>query len=343
MLAYPDPDRPSALMPGAVRKCLGDTPPQTGLVHLGAEIGERAGPNSEHVIGLGRHVGRVAFNRSNPTRPEHLGQREMRGSKNRERRPALRVDVGREQGCETRRGEVGDLLPGQPAVCRQGRPSEANRVRFGPGGERVENRLSEGHAGFCQQPARSAGLLPIVTHDSTLAHLRWHARWMHRPPRIEPGPGQESVWDYPRPPRVEPSDELVEVVFGGVLIASTRRSLRVLETSHPPAYYLPLADVSAEHIRPSGTRPTFCEWKGLATYFTFVAGGYVDRDCAWTYTKPTRGYEAITDHVALYPGRMEGCRVNGEIVTAQEGGFYGGWITSRVVGPFKGASGTWGW
>ena len=166
---------------------------------------------------------------------------------------------------------------------------------------------------------------------------------MHRPTRIEPGPAQESVWDYPRPPSVEPSDDLVEVVFGGVLIASTRRSLRVLETSHPPAYYLPMADVSAEHIRPSGTRPTFCEWKGLATYFTLVAGGYVDRDCAWTYTKPTRGYEAITDHLALYPGRMDECRVNGEIVIAQEGGFYGGWITSRVVGPFKGASGTWGW
>ena len=166
---------------------------------------------------------------------------------------------------------------------------------------------------------------------------------MHRPPRIEPGLGHESVWDYPRPPRVEPSDELVEVVFGGVLIASTRRSLRVLETSHPPAYYLPMDDVSAEHIRPSGTRPTFCEWKGLATYFTLVAGGCVDRDCAWTYTNPTKGFEAIADHLALYPGRMDECRVNGEIVVPQEGGFYGGWITNRVVGPFKGASGTWGW
>jgi uncharacterized protein (DUF427 family) len=166
---------------------------------------------------------------------------------------------------------------------------------------------------------------------------------MQRPVRIEPGPSQESVWDYPRPPRVERSDELVEVVFGGVLIASTTRALRVLETSHPPAYYLPLTDFAADALRPSGTRPTFCEWKGLATYFTLSAGGLTDRDCAWTYSNPTRGFEAIVDHLALYPGRMDECRVNGEVVVAQEGGFYGGWITSRIVGPFKGASGTWGW
>ena len=133
------------------------------------------------------------------------------------------------------------------------------------------------------------------------------------------------------------------MIFGGLVIASTTRALRVLETSHPPSYYLPIADFAKEHIRPSGTRPTFCEWKGLASYFTFSASGFVERDCAWTYPNPTKGYEALVDHLALYPGRMDECRVNGEVVVAQDGGFYGGWITQRVVGPFKGASGTWGW
>ena len=166
---------------------------------------------------------------------------------------------------------------------------------------------------------------------------------MQRPSRVPPGPGQESAWDYPRPPRVETTDEFVEVIFGGLVIASTTRALRVLETSHPPSYYLPIADFATEHIRPSGTRPTFCEWKGLASYFTFSAGGFVERDCAWTYPNPTKGYAALVDHLALYPGRMDECRVNGEVVVAQDGGFYGGWITRRVVGPFKGASGTWGW
>ena len=338
-------------MPGPVGERFGHTPAQTSFVHLGAEIGEGAGRHGEHVVRLHGDVGGVALSGSDPVRPEHVGQREMRLTKNGERGPPLRVDISREQVGETRRGKVGDLLPGASAVCREGRPSDPNCLPFGPGSERVEDRLPEDHAGFPQQLIWGLArvlilrppLVPIFAHDSTLAHLRWQARCMHRPPRIEPGPGQESVWEYPRPPRVEPSDDLVEVVFGGVLIASTRRSFRVLETSHPPAYYLPLADMSAEHVRPSGTRPTFCEWKGLASYFTFVAEGYVDRDCAWTYANPTKGYEAITDHLALYPGRMDECRVNGEVVVAQEGGFYGGWITSRVVGPFKGASGTWGW
>jgi uncharacterized protein (DUF427 family) len=166
---------------------------------------------------------------------------------------------------------------------------------------------------------------------------------MQRPQRTPPGPGQESVWDYPRPPRVEATDELVEVVLGGITIVSTTRALRVLETSHPPSYYLPFADIAMEFVRPSGTRPSFCEWKGLASYFTLAAGGVTERDAAWTYPHPTPGYDMLVDHLALYPGRMDECRVNGELVTAQDGGFYGGWITSRVVGPFKGPSGTWGW
>lgn len=156
------------------------------------------------------------------------------------------------------------------------------------------------------------------------------------------GPGQESVWDYPRPPRVEPSSEQVEVVLGGRLVARTSRSLRVLETSHPPAYYLPLeafADGALVPVR--GT--TFCEFKGTASYFDVVGGGETAPRAAWTYRSPSPGYAAIKDQVALMPGAMDRCTVDGEIVQPQEGGFYGGWITTRVVGPFKGSPGTSGW
>jgi uncharacterized protein (DUF427 family) len=166
---------------------------------------------------------------------------------------------------------------------------------------------------------------------------------MQRPTRIEPGPGQESVWDYPRPPRIERSEELVEMIFGGIVLASTRKAWRILETSHPPSYYLPFDDIAMEHVRPSGTRPSFCEFKGLASYFIIDVSGIVDRDCAWSYPNPTPGFEALVDHLAVYPARMDECRVDGEIVQPQDGEFYGGWITSKVVGPFKGASGTWGW
>lgn len=157
-----------------------------------------------------------------------------------------------------------------------------------------------------------------------------------------PGPGQESVWDYPRPPRVEPSAELVEVRFGGVVVARSTRTLRVLETSHPPTYYVPESDFVAGTLRPAAGS-TRCEFKGDATYFDVVAGDAVARLAAWTYPDPWPGFEALAGHVAVMPGAMDECRVDGEVVVPQEGGFYGGWITSRVVGPFKGAPGTWGW
>lgn len=160
------------------------------------------------------------------------------------------------------------------------------------------------------------------------------------------GPGQESVWDYPRPPRVEASDATVEIVLGGVTIASTTAALRVLETSHPPAFYLPAdAFVPGALVRTAGS--TWCEFKGAATYFDVVAVGSRTAVAAaragWTYPRPSRGYEQLVDHVAVMPGAMERCTVDGEVVLPQEGGFYGGWITSQVVGPFKGAPGTRGW
>jgi uncharacterized protein (DUF427 family) len=163
--------------------------------------------------------------------------------------------------------------------------------------------------------------------------------------RVPAGPGQESVWDYPRPPRVEPTPESVEVVLGGVVVARTSeslRALRVLETSHPPAYYLPYAAFAEGTLVPvSGT--TFCEFKGTASSFDVVAGGRRAYRSAWTYRSPSPGYEAIAEHVSVMPGAMDRCTVDGEVVQPQAGGFYGGWITSRVVGPFKGGPGTLGW
>jgi uncharacterized protein (DUF427 family) len=160
--------------------------------------------------------------------------------------------------------------------------------------------------------------------------------------REQPGPGQESVWDYPRPPRVEPTDDEVVVRLGGVEVARTRRALRVLETSHPPGYYLPRDAFAPGALRPAdGT--SFCEYKGVASYLDVVGGDRVAPRAAWTYPDPSPGFEAIRDHVALYPGRVDGCTVAGEEVQPQEGDFYGGWITSRVIGPFKGAPGSWGW
>ena len=156
------------------------------------------------------------------------------------------------------------------------------------------------------------------------------------------GPGQESVWDYPRPPAVQSSDELVEVVLDGEVVARTRTSLRLLETSHPPTYYVPRTAFRDGVLRPTGGT-TSCEWKGTATYFDLVAGGRTATRAAWTYADPAPGFEALLDHLAVMPGLVDECRVDGEVVRPQEGGFYGGWITDRVVGPFKGGPGTWGW
>ena len=160
--------------------------------------------------------------------------------------------------------------------------------------------------------------------------------------RIEPGPGQESVWDYPRPPRIEPTDELVQVFFNGRKIAETRHAKRILETSHPPTYYIPPGDVNPAVLARSSPR-TFCEFKGSAIYHSLVDGDHHSVDAAWTYPRPVPAFESIRDHFAFYPSRVEACFVDGEQVLGQEGDFYGGWITRKIVGPFKGTSGTWGW
>ncbi len=165
---------------------------------------------------------------------------------------------------------------------------------------------------------------------------------MRHPRRIEPGPGQESVWDYPRPPRLECTDRLVRVQHRGVTVAESSSAWRVLETSQAPAYYLPPEDVAMELFEPAALR-TFCEWKGLASYLDLVVDDERVSEAAWYYPDPTPTFAAIRDHLAIYPSRVEACFVDGERVQSNEGDFYGGWITSWVVGPFKGGPGTRGW
>ena len=160
--------------------------------------------------------------------------------------------------------------------------------------------------------------------------------------RIEPGPGQESVWDYPRPPRLEDSAKHIQVIFNGVTIADTKAAKRVLETSHPPVYYIPPEDIKMEHLAEI-PRSSFCEWKGRASYFTVSVGDRQATSAAWFYPNPTPAFASAKDYVAFYPSLMEACYVDGEKVQAQEGDFYGGWITKDIVGPFKGGLGTWGW
>ena len=149
----------------------------------------------------------------------------------------------------------------------------------------------------------------------------------------------ESVWDYPRPPRVEPVAQRIRVVFGGETIVDSTRVVRVLETSHPPVYYVPFDDVVEGALQPARGRSTFCEWKGSASYFD-VAGGNGRRAerAAWTYPQPLPGYETLRERVAFYAAPMDECTVDGEVAVPQDGGFYGGWITREIVGPFKGAA-----
>ncbi len=161
---------------------------------------------------------------------------------------------------------------------------------------------------------------------------------MTRPQPAAPGPGQESVWEYPRPPRVELSPAHIAVRVGGEVVAETRRSLRVLETSHPPVHYIPRDDIRMNLLSRTESR-TFCEFKGEAEYWATLGGVEV----AWSYPRPAAGYDALRDHLAFYPSRVDEVTLDGERVTSQVGGFYGGWITSRVVGPFKGEPGTSGW
>jgi uncharacterized protein (DUF427 family) len=159
--------------------------------------------------------------------------------------------------------------------------------------------------------------------------------------KIKPGPGQESVWDYPRPPRLNPSNKRVRVLLNGVVIAESESSVRILETSHPPVYYIHPDDVSREYLRKT-LKTSFCEFKGQSSYYTVEVGDLKVVNSAWYYPSPTSGYISIKNHIAFYPSKFE-CYVNDERVSAQAGDFYGGWITHDIVGPFKGDPGTHNW
>ena len=160
--------------------------------------------------------------------------------------------------------------------------------------------------------------------------------------RIQPRPGQESVWDYPRPPRLEKVCDRLRVAFGGEIIADTDRGFRVLETSHPPVYYFHPTDVRRDVLIPTNGL-SFCEFKGMAQYWCIGVNGAIGERAAWSYPSPTDAFRALTDFVAFYASRVDACWVGDERVKAQAGDFYGGWITSRIVGPFKGPPGTARW
>lgn len=159
--------------------------------------------------------------------------------------------------------------------------------------------------------------------------------------RDQPLPGQESVWDYPRPPRVEKSSRTVVVLLNGCEIARSSETYRILETSHPPTWYIPPAGVRTELLTAT-EKHSFCEWKGSATYWTVRVKGKTAENAVWCYPAPERAFFRIRNYFAFYPQVFE-CYVDGERVKAQPGGFYGGWITKDVVGSFKGIPGSSGW
>lgn len=163
-----------------------------------------------------------------------------------------------------------------------------------------------------------------------------------RPRPQTPGPGQESVWDYPRPAMAEPASSRILIVHRGRTVADTKHAIRTLETSHPPSYYLPPSAIAGGILR-RADRGSFCEWKGQATYWDVVIDGQILPGVAWSYAYPTAAFHSLRDHLAFYAGPFDHCSVDGETVVPQSGCFYGGWITSRLSGPFKGGPGTQDW
>jgi uncharacterized protein (DUF427 family) len=174
------------------------------------------------------------------------------------------------------------------------------------------------------------------------AREKWRWRGRERPPfAATPGPGQISVWDFPRPPRIVPDKRQVTIRWGDTELARTNRAVCVLETSHPPNFYIPWDDVVQSLLRP-GSDSSFCEWKGPASYWSLVEGDRLLANVGWGYPQPLKGAEELATRIAFYPRDLE-CRVSGELVLPQPGGFYGGWITPELVGPFKGEPGSFNW
>ena len=174
------------------------------------------------------------------------------------------------------------------------------------------------------------------------ARAHWNWRGQTRPPfATAPGPGQVSVWDFPRPPRLVKDSREVVIYWDDVQVARTQGAVLVLETSHPPSFYIPLTDVDRTLLR-QAAGSSYCEWKGPAAYWSLASGTQVLPNVGWSYPKPLKGAEDIAGYIAFYPSNLA-CTVGGEKVTPQAGGFYGGWITPELVGPFKGDAGTQGW
>ena len=163
-----------------------------------------------------------------------------------------------------------------------------------------------------------------------------------KPKPIKPKNDQESVWDYPRPPRLEPVREHLQVLHEKTLIASTNKGFRILETSHPPVYYFSPDDVHLEYFIQSSLS-TYCEFKGRGGYYHLNLDGKIIENVAWYYENPSPAFAAIKNHLAFYANKLDECYVGDERVIAQAGNFYGGWITRKITGPFKGEPGTWGW
>ena len=158
----------------------------------------------------------------------------------------------------------------------------------------------------------------------------------------DPSRGEESVWDYPRPPKLEAVTTNIKVFVEGIVIVDTKKAFRVLETSHPPVYYVPPEDI-LPNILLESKKESYCEWKGKAKYYSLKVKDKRIQDAGWYYPNPVPAFEEIKDYVAFYPSKMERCEVGGEVVVSQEGDFYGGWITNKIKGPFKGGVGTFGW
>jgi uncharacterized protein (DUF427 family) len=160
--------------------------------------------------------------------------------------------------------------------------------------------------------------------------------------RIEPQEGQESLWDYPRPPRLEKCSKRIKVLFNGIVLAGTTEAYRVLETSHPPTYYIPPQNIEMKYLKKTA-RATFCEFKGQASYYSISIEEKNAENAAWVYEAPSNAYEVIRGYLCFYANKVDACFVNDEQVAAQDGDFYGGWITKDIVGPFKGGAGTMSW
>jgi len=185
--------------------------------------------------------------------------------------------------------------------------------------------------------------MPRIPPELEAEVLKWRNLKRERPLTVvQPGPEQESVWDYPRPPRVEPVVKRIQIEFAGIVLVDSRRSLRVIETAGPPVYYLPQEDIQMACLVPS-QRTALCEWKGISRYWSVRVGDHLAQDAAWSYPEPWEGFEQIKDRLAFRAGPMDRCTVDGQPVTPQPGRYYGGWITPDIVGPFKGQPGSERW